>query len=370
MRSFERSFIIITIIALFSTSIHSITHSNIIMESVLSYRLIGAGNCGTVWAPPTPEGKDSMALKREDGGSGRSLALDNFWHNRILASLDQLNHQAPPASTQQRVQVPQCFRFIEGTDSAWWSEHSIRFPEGPTARNVLQSERIPPLPRVVRERLIAKYCPAALIDEIKASVSNQNCLVRPYLGRRRHGADRPRRLEVFSLKNFPLHLDQMEQLKLNVKSYAETMAEALAMMHWMVGTDASDVEFVLAPPRNPVQTPSDDESATSFLGEHTMWMLDFDCCRPMPTDDEGVKKAVTAFFRNDPFFPRPCAEGSRDRELWEIFRSRYLQISSHILGDDFQQRRLPDAFIKMIEEERCGKLLVSQSVVVDNNTVV
>lgn len=62
----------------------------------------------------------------------------------------------------------------------------------------------------------------------------------------------------------------MKQLNLNVKSYAEIMAEALAMMHWYEEIDANDVEFVLAPPRNPVQTPSDDKSATSFLGEHTM----------------------------------------------------------------------------------------------------
>ncbi len=329
------------------------------MESLTSlpplpYRLIGSGFCGSVWAPPTPEGKDSMALKREDGGPGRSLANDYYMHKRILACLNQLNHNAPLSLTQQRVQVPQCFRFIEATDSAWWGENSIRFPEGYTACNTLQSERIPPLPQIVRERLIAKYCPPALVDEIKASVSNQSCLVRPYLGRRRHGAERPKRFEAFSLKNFPLHLDQMEQLNLNVRSYAEIMAEALAIMHWYGEIDVNDVEFVLAPPRNPVhvQTPS-DESATSFLGEHTMWMLDFDCCRPMSMDDQGIKQAVTAFFRNDPFFPRPCAEGSRDRELWEVFRSRYLQISSNILGDDFQRLPLPDAFIKMIEE-RCG----------------
>lgn len=298
----------------------------------------------------------SFALKREDGGPGRSLANDHFMHKHILTCLDQLNHNAPVSSIQ-RVQVPHCFRFIEAANSAWWNENLSKFPEGYSPCNILQSERIPPFSRLIRERLIANYCPAALADEIKASRSNQSCLVRPYLGRRRHGAERPKRFAAFSLKNFPLHLDQMEQLDLNVASYAETMADALAMMHWYGEIDANDVEFVLAPhpnpthPSSPSPSPSPNESTSSFLGEHSVWMLDFDCCRPMSMDEQGVKQAVTAFFRNDPFYPLPSAEGSRDQALWEVFRLRYLQTSSNILVDDSQRRLLPEAFIREVEEK-------------------
>lgn len=309
--------------------------------SSVPFCLIGSGFCGSVWAPVGEE--NSFALKREDGGPGRSLANDHDMHRRILTSLDQLNRK-PPASLSQQVQVPRCFHFIDAGNTAWWSENLLRFPKGYSPCNILQSERIPPLSLLIRERLIAKYCPMALIDEIKASVSNKSCLVRPYLGRRRHGAQRPKRFEAFSLKNFPLHLDQMEQLDLNVASYAEIMADALAMMHWYGEIDANDVEFVLAPPRNSTHPTS------SFLGEHTMWMLDFDCCRPMSMDDQGISQAATAFFRNDPFYPRPSADGSSDQALWNVFRLRYLQTSSHILTDDAQRLPLPKAFINKIEE--------------------
>jgi hypothetical protein len=40
----------------------------------------------------------------------------------------------------------------------------------------------------------------------------------------------------------------MEVLDLDVKLYAETTAEALALIHWGAQIDAIDVEFVLAPP--------------------------------------------------------------------------------------------------------------------------
>jgi hypothetical protein len=42
----------------------------------------------------------------------------------------------------------------------------------------------------------------------------------------------------------------MEQLGISTNDmhqYAQSMAEALAMMHWVAGIDGNDVEFVLAP---------------------------------------------------------------------------------------------------------------------------
>lgn len=164
------------------------------------FQMIGSGFCGTVWAPTQEE--NSYALKREDGGPGRSLANDHDMHKRTLICLDQLD-RTRKTSSFPRIQVPRCIQFIDGANSAWWSENLPRFPPGHSACNVLQSERIPPLPQPIRERLIVEYCPPALMDEIRASVSNQSCLVRPYLGRRRHGAARPKRFEAFSLKNSP-----------------------------------------------------------------------------------------------------------------------------------------------------------------------
>ena len=161
----------------------------------LPFEKIGAGFCGTVWAPPQEE--NSYALKREDGGPERSLGNDYDMHRRILVCLDQTISSSP------RIQIPRCIQFIDAANSAWWSENLSRFPYGYSPCNVLQSERIPPLPQSIRERLIVKYCSKVLMDEIKISISNQNCLVRPYLGRRRHGAKRSKRFEAFSLKKFP-----------------------------------------------------------------------------------------------------------------------------------------------------------------------
>ena len=86
------------------------------------------------------------------------------------------------------------------------------------------------------------------------------------------------------------------------------MAQALALMHWVGEVDGNDVEFVLAP--------SDNATMSNVLGDHSMWILDFDLCRNMSMDEDGVKQASIAFWRNDPFYPRP----GKDPELWNAFR--------------------------------------------------
>lgn len=86
--------------------------------------------------------------------------------------------------------------------------------------------------------------------------------------------------------------------------------------------NANDVEFVLAPPRNN-QAPQ-NIIKSEVLGDHTMWILDFDCCKHVSLDKVDVVEAVLAFHKNDPFYSRPeCNE--KDRALWTKSRARCLK---------------------------------------------
>ena len=241
---------------------------------------------------------------------------------------------------------------------------------GSRPSEVLASERIRPVSRHVRERLIDHYCPAKIREEVRADGRSRCCLVRLYLGRERamppRVADVPSgRPRPFGLRNFPLYVDQAEDLGLgydDVAQHAATMAETLAVVHWLVGADAGDVEFVLAAPR---RQPDDearevdrmacgcDEKARAFgedseLKDHVLWMLDFDLCKPMGWDGAGVAQAVDAFFLNDPYYPRP------GRALWEKFRGVYLSTSRRILverqGQAFEA--LPNLFIEQLEHRQ------------------
>ncbi len=249
----------------------------------------------------------------------------------------------PSVYSYPHFNVPRCYAFIGPGDREWWRLNLLRFPDGYTPCNTLQSECIPPMPQSTRDFLIDTFCRADLVKVIKASDANRDCLIRPYLGRRRFSPDR--QAISFSLRNLPLHIDQMELLGLgdDVNMYAKTMADALSMMHWYVQIDANDVEFVLAPPRQ-------DESVwiENVLGAHVMWLLDFDCCKPMAMDGEGVQQAVDAFLKNDPYYPRP------GQPLWQCFRETYLHVSSRIIaqGGDRDREELPLLFIQRIERRK------------------
>lgn len=309
-------------------------------------RKIGQDFCGTVWAASTETGP---AYKREDGGPGRSLRIDFEMHQLVLQSFQQESLPLRP-----RIQIPACYNFIQSTDDVWWSGNRQRFPRGHTPCNIILSQRIPPFPETTRQLLISKYCPPTITRQILDSEPDRDCLIRLYLGRRRtQRSNTTSKFTAFSLRNFPLHLDQIDSLGVStseINQYAQIMAETLAIMHWTSEIDGRDIEFVLAPPSK--NTPTFEMNSPIF-GEHSMWVLDFDCCRRMEMNSEGVTQAAAAFWRNDPYYPRP----EKDSSLWSVFRERYLQVSEACGGDGSepkaaeQRRVLSKDFIELVEQE-------------------
>lgn len=89
------------------------------------------------------------------------------------------------------------------------------------------------------------------------------------------------------------------------------------------------------------------------LGEPSISILDFDCCRTMSMDEVGVDQAVQVFLRNDPFYPRPNGvKDSRDQGLWDNFRAGYCHVGFCIPnGENKKWARLPHMFIRNAEEK-------------------
>ena len=219
-----------------------------------------------------------------------------------------------------------------------------------------------PLLQDVRNRLIDLYCPPEGVSTIKSSDANRDCLVRPYLGRRKlHLGQRSNKTQLghgrmfFSLRNFPICLDQAENLALPIVSYAHTMAETLAVLHWVAKIDANDIEFVLGGCQ-PAQTRKTAEYEHDILGRHTLWILDFDLCRQLNmVDNAGVEQAADAFIKNDPYFPRPAVTESLECPLWLEFSTRYLECSQAIIvaGSNGLDSSLPSRFIaRVVEKEK------------------
>ena len=300
------------------------------------YRRIGHGNCGSVWTLD-----DVHALKREDGGPGRDVFNDYRVHQRILTHLSSHDNKL-------RIQVSGCHQLIRSGDLGWWNAQAAAFPANFQPCNTLVTDRIPPFPQGVRHKLIDTHCPAHLREWIKSSAPNQDCLIRPYLGRRRQLSGQSR-FQAFSLRNYPLHADQIEELGLDGRLYARIMAETLAYLYWRVQIDAKDVEFVLAPPSALLEEGKAIKS--NILGEHQVWLLDFDCCREMPFDEAGVEQAIEAFYKNDPFFPRPKSEDLRKQILWGEFKDTFLKASKDLIGAKSKHAPLPQLWIDKVESK-------------------
>jgi hypothetical protein len=194
------------------------------------------------------------------------------------------------------------------------------------------SEKIEPVSHQAQRLLVKKYAPEQFRDKLEGCFEGgqrEHCLVRMYLGRRRHMRQTQHRgPRFFSLRNFPLHADQVEELELPCEDYARTMAEAMAMLHWDVRTDAADVEFVLGACRG---AKAEAEGVETPLAHHALWLLDFDCSRSIRADESGLEVIAREFWRNDPYFPQPDSAHEKDQKLWEIFAREYQRVGTRIV---------------------------------------
>jgi hypothetical protein len=142
----------------------------------------------------------------------------------------------------------------------------------------------------------------------------------------------------------------MAELGIAADVIAKTLATVLAHGFWRTHVDKNDVEFVLAPAtrRTSPTTPTPTFKIPRTEQELVVWMLDYDCVRDMAQDSSGVKQAVLAFYRNDPYFPRPFGHEDEDVRLWGVFKARFLDESRGILGDGVE---LAQEWVGGVEDE-------------------
>jgi len=313
---------------------------------------IGAGTCGMIFSQPD----QLYVLKFAKDGWNNDLEHDFIAHSKVKSGFKRF----PIAD----LFVPELVQHIHPTNEKWWARNSQRFhPQDLQLlrhRPCIESEHIPELPKKVRNALIDLWCPSELRNQIKADESNRHCLARVYLGG--YTLPRTRPLHTFSLKNYPLRLDKLKYIWSDLTEIfhiASIMGNALAHLHWAAGNDGRDVEFVLGscpkiynssggtiskvelPRVEEMQVDLEDDRHRwrgSSVGSVRLWMLDFNQCREIKPDESGLKEAVSAYFANDPYYPRPLRTGKDETRLWEEFCAGYLSHFNKILNTSLLQK--------------------------------
>lgn len=211
-------------------------------QGVRRLSIIGAGICSTTWAPKG----DGPTFKFGDDKTDRSLENEFKMHERVIESFQSL-------PTFPRIQVPDCYNLVTAADKDWWNRIIKRLPTLRMPGNCVLTERVLPFPKDIMRLLIHSYGPQEIPpNSFLLNKKNKECLIKPYLG-----YCQPQEIhlepgqQVCSQVDLPLHLYQMKKLgvpKRHIKQYTRTMAEALAIMHWIGSIDGRGVEFVLTPP--------------------------------------------------------------------------------------------------------------------------
>lgn len=311
----------------------SVTMPRVVEDSSSRYLVsIGEGQCGIVFPL-----KDNQVIKiPKSPEKCQQLCQDAIVHNKVREAFRKTS-----SSLRQDINVPIYYEWVSPVSDSFWdnfSQHFATDTDTKVPNYGLISERILPLPLSVRAAIVDALCSKSIRKQKEAFVKrpeNKDCLVRLYLGRRNDNS----KTENVRLRNFPLHVNEMEHLKLDTTMYAVTMARALAIMHWTAGIDANDVEFVLG------SSPANDSTAQSL----SIWLLDFNQCKEFERNSQGLKQLVDGFWWNDPYYPRP-----NDKTLWKTFKDAYLE-SSHELSGGPMAKDFIDA-VEKTGAKRSGEL--------------
>lgn len=296
------------------------------------FRCIGRGSCGTVWEVPGTE----TAFKTSSGTGPNAGALAVDYHLTMNAFGHFLGHQHQlesifPGLTMPRVPRP---KKIFGKESTWLAENSGKFPASDVPKaavDIIEMQRILPLPAPTRTALIDHFFDPHVRGEAHDDPENKDCLVRLYLGSRRP----PEGAQLDSLRNFQLYCDMAVELGLDVAVLARALAASLAVLHWAVNTDAMDVEWVLASAAASEVIEEFDPHVSRNLPNFKkrvthVWVLDFDKAREVDvTDKKGcISMLLSGAAGNDPYFPRPEESGA---EAYAEFKATYLKASAVVI---------------------------------------
>lgn len=63
----------------------------------------------------------------------------------------------------------------------------------------------------------------------------------------------------------------------------------------------------------------------------------------------GVEQAARAFYRNDPFYPRPGCGNTNDEVLWGIFKDHFIEASEAVVGQGSPEAHLPALWVHLVE---------------------
>jgi hypothetical protein len=334
--------------ACLSTTSAQAEHSLAENTSSPLYTSIGEGQCGIVFVL---RGTPDVIKIAKSPEKADQLWQDAVVHNRIRTALRSI-----PSNLD--INVPIYEGWVNHKSTDFWETQAQYFPKGIDIPYYgLISERIHPLPLPVRTALVDTLCSKSIRKQKEAFLKkpeNQDCLIRLYLGRRN---DDNSKNENIRLRNFPLHVNEMEYLKLDTSMYAVVMARSLAMMHWAARVDANDVEFVLgcSPSKSSIKPTveeleaCDKDSAGKLYRWDLMhrsvsiWLLDFNQCKQFEHNSQGLKQLVDGFWWNDPYYPRPGSKN--DEKLWTVFKKAYLETSGEL-----SEVSMAKDFIEAVEE--------------------
>ncbi|PSN72642.1 hypothetical protein BS50DRAFT_658636 [Corynespora cassiicola Philippines] len=318
-------------------------------------QVIGRGTCGTVYTNMNDSSKPTSTIAYKVGVyDATALWNDILLTSRAHRAIQECTKMEPSPSEWPRLPAIKGW-VLDSERTKWHEANSTNLP----GQNIKESSfggqeyifsmsLIPSISLNSQKALMSRY-------NLRHEPSLSHCLIRPYLGlSNRDSLPKPQ-----SLENFPMTLADFLYWGVGwpgIKKWARRMA---------AGINGMDIEFVIGSHNNWDNHQQDLEAfdfgmqpfgkrcpeksahaiqlkeistAESTAGLHTctcessLYVFDFDKASLLPFSssdlDIVVKSLLVATTCNDPYFPSPAKEVIEEAQLWNIFKTDYIQLST------------------------------------------
>lgn len=267
----------------------------------------------------------------ENARSAQNLKNEFAIHQRVHA---RFQHYAPLLGCC--VSVPRPVRLVTSDEGQAYRSIVKALPNDiQNSSDVVEMERVLPLPKTIRRALIEIFYPEqseghavspAVLQGVLDLVPNKHCLVRPYVG-----LDSKTYTHThFSLRNFILSLRSLRDMGFDVKGLATTLGKAYAIMHWGAHVDGDDIEFVLG--SSAIDSPDSNDKPSFQNRKIGLHLIDFGQCEAvdMSSDPQAVYQAFKGAMvtgDNANFIPNHRLSP----DLFQAFIEAYSQAADRII---------------------------------------
>lgn len=296
-------------------------------------KLLKQTSSSWIYTTPPPSPPRIFKVSNDPSQLQREYDLQNMVNEAFCRVADAFHLRGQEVSLPY---VPVCFDFYPELFSSDISDTYASQKQLPPECAAYSMEYIQPLNKYYVKYLVKRHLSVGVQDLALRGANETHNIVKICVGDLKPLSDEWKA----HFHDRSAYLDHLYDEQVDVEAIASVMGSVLAIMHWLCGTDAAGIQFMMGCDRR---------------GTLQLWLIDFGDCKPFrKTTDDVTMQLVDAVMNNNCVWPR-WINLQPFRGMWASFKRAYIHMSLNVFVDKrglYARPYLPLLFMQTLEKLR------------------